>query len=104
MNNCCVCCGERIPEGRQVCPTCDSKKRSSPTLNSLRPLSKVEREMISRLETEDEMVMAILNRRTFLRGNQEYIGSLCKDQFRAKFAPHNEKETATMRILYEEDV
>ena len=22
----CVCCGEIIPEGRQICPTCDSGK------------------------------------------------------------------------------
>ena len=74
------------------------------TLNDLRPLNKIEQEMISRLENEDEMVMAILNRRTFLRSNTEYIGSLCKEQFRAKFACHSEKETATMPILYEEDV
>ena len=25
MNNRCVCCGEIIPEGRQVCPNCESK-------------------------------------------------------------------------------
>ena len=74
------------------------------TLQDLYPLSNVEKEMISRLETEDEMVMAILKRRTFLRENTEYIGSLCREQFRAKFACHNEKETATMPILYEEDV
>lgn len=23
MNNTCICCGEIIPEGRQVCPACD---------------------------------------------------------------------------------
>lgn len=23
--NCCVCCGEVIPEGRQVCPSCEYK-------------------------------------------------------------------------------
>jgi len=23
LNNRCVCCGELIPEGRQVCPSCD---------------------------------------------------------------------------------
>ena len=73
-------------------------------LSELEPLSHVEKEMISRLENEDEMVMAILKRRTFLRENTEYIGSLCREQFRAKFACHNEKETATMPILYEEDV
>lgn len=74
------------------------------TLQDLYPLSNVEKEMISRLENEDDMVMAILKRRTFLRENSEYIGSLCREQFRAKFACHNEKETATMPILYEEDV
>lgn len=24
-NNCCVACGEIIPEGRQVCPRCEKK-------------------------------------------------------------------------------
>lgn len=24
MENRCVCCGEIIPEGRQVCPSCES--------------------------------------------------------------------------------
>ena len=28
MNNICVCCGETIPEGRQVCKSCEEK---SPT-------------------------------------------------------------------------
>lgn len=74
------------------------------TLQDLYPLSNVEKEMIARLENEDEMVMAILKRRTFLRENTEYIGSLCREQFRARFACHNEKETATMPILYEEDI
>lgn len=74
------------------------------TLNDLRPLNKIEQEMISRLDNEDEAVMAILRRRTFLKENNEYIGSLCKEQFRAKFACHSEKETATMPILYEEDI
>lgn len=23
--NTCVCCGDEIPEGRQVCPNCESK-------------------------------------------------------------------------------
>ena len=74
------------------------------TLNELRPLSRIEMEMVARLDSEDEAVAAILNRRTFLRGNREYIGSLCKEQYHARFAPHNEKGTATMSILYEEDV
>lgn len=74
------------------------------TLSDLYPLSNVEKEMISRHENEDEMVTAILKRRNFLRENNEYIGSLCKEQFRARFACHNEKETATMPILYEEDL
>lgn len=25
MSNTCVCCGTTIPEGRQVCPVCESK-------------------------------------------------------------------------------
>ena len=24
MNNTCVCCGDIIPEGRQICPTCEN--------------------------------------------------------------------------------
>ena len=74
------------------------------TLNELEPLSRVEMEMVSRLATEEEAVMAILNRRKFLRENDEYIGSLCKLQHEGMFAPRKEKETATMPILYEEDV
>ena len=74
------------------------------TLQDLYPLSKVEREMVFRSENEDEVVAAILKRRAFLRDNSEYIGSLRREQFRARFACHNEKETATMSILYEEDV
>lgn len=27
-NNRCVCCGAIIPEGRQVCPTCEKKASS----------------------------------------------------------------------------
>ncbi len=72
-------------------------------LKDLEPFSKTELEMISRLETEDEAVSAILNRRTFLRGNSEYISSLCREQARARFACHNEKETATLPILQQED-
>ena len=26
MENFCICCGERIPEGRQICPQCENKK------------------------------------------------------------------------------
>ena len=103
-SNQCVCCGEIIPEGRQVCPTCESKRVTRPTLDDLRPLSRTEREMIARLETEDEAIAAILNRRTFLQGNREYIGSLCREQARGKYHCRNEKETVTLPILYEEDV
>ena len=73
------------------------------TLKELEPLSNTEKEMIARLETEDEAVMAILNRRKFLRGNREYISSLCREQARGRYSPHNEKETITMPILYQED-
>lgn len=103
-NDCCVCCGEIIPEGRQVCPACQRRRGKQPSLNSLRPLSNVEKEMVARLTTEDEAVMAILKRRTFLKESNEHIGSLCKEQYRARFSYRNEKETATMPILYEEDV
>lgn len=27
MENRCICCGEVIPEGRQVCPTCENDPR-----------------------------------------------------------------------------
>ena len=73
------------------------------TLKELEPLSKTEKEIIARLETEEEAVSAILNRRTFLRGNSEYISSLCREQARGRYACRNEKETATMPILYEGD-
>ena len=29
MENRCVCCGELIPEGRQVCPACEAKSNLS---------------------------------------------------------------------------
>lgn len=73
------------------------------TLKELEPLSRTEIEMVSRLANEDEAVMAILNRRKFIRENDEYIGSLCKMQREVMYAPRNEKETATMPILYQED-
>jgi len=73
------------------------------TLKDLEPLSKTEKQMISRLATEEEQVSAILNRRAYLRENSEYTSSLCKDLARARFACHNEKETATMPILTQED-
>jgi hypothetical protein len=73
------------------------------TLKELEPLSNTENEMIARLETEEEAVTAILKRRIFLRENTEYISSLCKEQARARFACHNEKETVTMPILTQED-
>lgn len=28
MDNRCICCGEIIPEGRQVCPRCEIKTRT----------------------------------------------------------------------------
>ena len=106
MMNSCVCCGEIIPEGRQVCPNCEAgiKVERVMTLQDLEPLSRIETKIVSRLATEDEAVMAILNRRKFLRENEEYIDSLCKIQRAAMYAPRNEKETATLPILYEEDV
>lgn len=73
------------------------------TLNELKPLSNTEKEMIARLKTEEEAVTAILKRRTFLRENTAYISSLCKEQARAKYSCHNEKDTATMPILTQED-
>ena len=30
MENTCVCCGEIIPEGRQVCPSCEEVKYVCP--------------------------------------------------------------------------
>lgn len=30
MNNTCVCCGEIIPEGRQVCPACIKQRELKP--------------------------------------------------------------------------
>lgn len=74
------------------------------TLNDLRPLSTTERKIVERLDNEDEAVAAILNRREYLRENTKYISSLYQEQYGAKFACHNEKETATMPILYEEDI
>lgn len=73
------------------------------TLKELEPLSYTEKEMMARLGSEDEAVTAILNRRVFLKDNSEYIGSLCKEQAKGRYAHRNEKETATMPILYEED-
>ena len=73
------------------------------TLKELAPLSKTEIEIISRLAPEDEAVMAILRRRMFLRENSEYISSLCREQARSRFTCRNEKETATMPILTQED-
>ena len=74
------------------------------TLRDLEPLSKIETKMISRLATEEEAVAAILNRRAYLAENSEYIRNLCREQDRGRYFPRNEKETATMPILYEEDV
>lgn len=33
-DNRCVCCGEIIPEGRQVCPQCDCKSIESESKNN----------------------------------------------------------------------
>ncbi len=35
-NNRCVCCGEIIPEGRQVCPTCEMGKRNKQVKRQIR--------------------------------------------------------------------
>lgn len=80
------------------------KNKFQPTLNDLKPLDNTEREMIAKLETEDEAVMAIIQRRTFLKDSIDYVGSLLKEQYKERFQCRNEKETATMPILYEEDV
>lgn len=73
------------------------------TLKELYPLSNTEKQIISWLKTEEEQVRAILNRRAYLHENSEYTSSLCKEIARARFACHNEKETATMPILTQED-
>lgn len=73
------------------------------TLKQLMPLSKTEKEMIARIKTEEEQVTAILNRRNYLKENTGYISSLMKEQYKGRFACHNEKDTATMPILYQED-
>lgn len=73
------------------------------TLKELKPLSKTEKQIISWLKTEEEQVGAIINRRAYLQENREYMSILCKDIARARFACHNEKETATMPILTQED-
>ena len=73
------------------------------TLQELGAFSKVEKEIIARAKTEEEAVTAILNRRVYLRENTAYISDLCREQYRARYACHNEKETATMPILIEED-
>ena len=74
------------------------------TLKDLEPLSNTEKEMILKLESEDEMISAILNRRIFLKDNSEYIGSLCKEHYKGRYQCRNEKDVATMPILYEGDV
>lgn len=33
----CVCCGEFIPEGRQVCPECEGGTKLSPTCDFCNP-------------------------------------------------------------------
>ena len=71
-------------------------------LAELSPFSKTEKAMIAML-TEEEAVVAILERRRFLRDNAEYTAILCKEQYKGRFQYRNEKETATMPILYEED-
>jgi hypothetical protein len=72
-------------------------------LVELSPFSKTEKAMIEMLKTEEEAVVAILERRRFLRDNAEYTAILCKEQYKGRFQYRNEKETATMPILYEED-
>ena len=72
-------------------------------LAELSPFSKTEKAMIAMLNTEEEAVAAILERRRFLHDNAEYTASLCKEQYKGRFQYRNEKETATMPILYEED-
>lgn len=72
-------------------------------LSELSPFSKTEKAMIERLDNEDEAITAILTRRTYLRDNAEYSASLAKEQYKGRYQYRNEKETATMPILYEED-
>jgi predicted nucleic acid-binding Zn ribbon protein len=33
MDNLCICCGESVPEGRQVCKECETKAESKPKRN-----------------------------------------------------------------------
>lgn len=33
MDNLCICCGESVPEGRQVCRECETKAESKPKTN-----------------------------------------------------------------------
>lgn len=35
--------------------------------------------------------------------SNEYVRDLMRDQYRGRYAPRNEKENVTMRILYDED-
>lgn len=49
MNNTCVCCGETIPEGRQICPTCSD----NPNKNLKRSNFEV---MSNKVMTKDEFI------------------------------------------------
>lgn len=39
MEERCICCGEIIPEGRQVCPNCEEKGGGDESLNSDRHIT-----------------------------------------------------------------
>lgn len=73
------------------------------TIEELGSLSKTEKIMVERAENDEIAVAAILERRKYLKENSEYTSTLMRDQYRARFSAKNEKETATMRILYDED-
>lgn len=39
MNNTCICCGEIIPEGRQVCPNCENQiEEMAQTMANIPPI------------------------------------------------------------------
>lgn len=72
-------------------------------LKRYKPFTEWEKQVIEKTPDDDAAISIILRHREYLRENKRYISSIEKIQYRARFSPRNEKDTATMDTYYRDD-
>ena len=109
-NNRCVCCGDIIPEGRQVCPVCEMKfaaaSRSAirKKVKSIRDQEYNKKNIVQKLITFNRNNPDDMKMLDFLKshGNAAgYIKKLISDDIRKRGCYRNERIIAEIDVLQE---